>query len=114
MGVPTSATQIIGGRFTDKPFSHDDTIKVSLKIVYQVSQPTTINLPNVLCVFAMASKLKMNVQSFPRPPRLEKVPRHLQIVYKGQTIADTKEACWALETHHPPSMFPIYDTRLLF
>ncbi|KAG8417051.1 hypothetical protein J3459_012758 [Metarhizium acridum] len=54
---------------------------------------------------AMASKPTMNVQSFPRPPRLEKISRHLLVVYKGQTIAETKEAFWALETHHPPTYY---------
>lgn len=45
----------------------------------------------------------MNVQSFPRPPLLEQISRHLQIKYKGELIADTTQAYWALETHHPPS-----------
>lgn len=48
-------------------------------------------------------KAKLNVQSFPRPPLLEKTPRHLQIKWNGQLIADTKDAYWVLETHHPPS-----------
>ena len=49
-----------------------------------------------------ASKAKMNVQSFPRPPLLEKVPRHIQVKWDGQVIADTSEAYWVLETHHAP------------
>lgn len=47
----------------------------------------------------------MNVQSFPRPPLLERTSRHLQIRYKGEVLADTTEAYWVLETHHPPSKF---------
>lgn len=54
-------------------------------------------------VLKMASKAKLNVQTFPRPPLLEKTPRHLQIEWKGEVIADTKDAYWVLETHHPPS-----------
>lgn len=54
-----------------------------------------------------SSKTKLNVQSFPRPPLLEKTPRHLQIKWNNQLIADTKEAYWVLETHHPPSMYPV-------
>lgn len=46
---------------------------------------------------------KLNVQSFPRPPLLEKISRHLQIKWKGTVIADTRDAYWVLETHHPPS-----------
>lgn len=53
----------------------------------------------------MASKTKLNVQSFPRPPLLEQTPRHLQIKWNGELIADTKEAYWVLETHHPPSNY---------
>jgi uncharacterized protein (DUF427 family) len=53
----------------------------------------------------MASKAKMNVQSFPRPPLLDKTPRHLQIKWNGHLIADTKDAYWALETHHPPTYY---------
>jgi hypothetical protein len=68
-----------------------------------ISQTYIANLVKPYVALAMASKVKLNVQSFPRPPRLEKTARHLQVVYKGQTIADTKEAYWALETHHPPS-----------
>lgn len=56
-------------------------------------------------LFKMASKTKLNVQSFPRPPSLEKTPRHLQIKWNGELMADTKDAYWVLETHHPPSMY---------
>ncbi|KAI1263471.1 hypothetical protein F5Y18DRAFT_129376 [Xylariaceae sp. FL1019] len=53
----------------------------------------------------MAPRVKLNVQSFPRPPRLEKTPRHLQIKWNDTLIADTKEAYWVLETHHPPTYY---------
>ena len=51
----------------------------------------------------MLPKPKLNVHSFPRPPLLEKTPRHLQVKWRGQLIADTKDAYWVLETTHPPS-----------
>lgn len=54
----------------------------------------------------------MNVQSFPRPPRLEKISRHVQINYAGKVIADTNEAYWVLETHHPPSMCILISNTL--
>ncbi|KAK7946297.1 uncharacterized protein PG986_010618 [Apiospora aurea] len=50
----------------------------------------------------MSAKPKLNVQLFPRPPLLERTPRHLQVKWNGQLIADTEEAYWVLETHHPP------------
>jgi uncharacterized protein (DUF427 family) len=53
----------------------------------------------------MAARVKMNVQSFPRPPRLEKISRHIIVTFKGEEIANTKDAYWVLETHHPPSAF---------
>jgi hypothetical protein len=51
----------------------------------------------------MPPKPKLNVQNFPRPPLLERTPRHLQIKWHGQTIADTEDSYWVLETYHPPS-----------
>lgn len=48
---------------------------------------------------------KLNVQSFPRPPLLEKTNRHLQVKWNGQTIAETRDAYWVLETHHPPTYY---------
>jgi len=53
----------------------------------------------------MPSVIKLNPASFPRPPLLEKTSRHLQIKWKGQVIADTKDAYWVLETHHPPTYY---------
>ncbi|KAK9772133.1 hypothetical protein AB5N19_08765 [Seiridium cardinale] len=53
----------------------------------------------------MASRARLNVQSFPRPPLLERTPRHLQIKWNNELIADTKEAFWVLETHHPPTYY---------
>ncbi|KUJ09292.1 DUF427-domain-containing protein [Mollisia scopiformis] len=55
----------------------------------------------------MPPKPKLNVQNFPRPPLIERTPRHLQIKWHGQTIADTKDAFWILETYHPPSKPPL-------
>lgn len=52
---------------------------------------------------AMAGIQKLNVQTFPRPPALQKISRHIQIKWDGHLIADTKDAYWVLETHHPPS-----------
>lgn len=43
------------------------------------------------------------MQSFPRPPLLERTPRRIQIKWQGEVIADTQEAYWVLETHHAPS-----------
>ncbi|QSZ37416.1 hypothetical protein DSL72_009514 [Monilinia vaccinii-corymbosi] len=48
---------------------------------------------------------RLNVQSFPRPPLMEKTPRHLIVRYQGQTIAETKDAYWVLETHHSPTYY---------
>ncbi|KAI4209901.1 MAG: hypothetical protein LQ351_007186 [Letrouitia transgressa] len=53
----------------------------------------------------MPPKPKLNVQNFPRPPLLEKVPRHLQIVWNNHAIADTRDAYWVLETTHPPTYY---------
>lgn len=61
----------------------------------------------------MPPKPKLNVHNFPRPPLLERTPRHLQVKWQGQLIADTKDAYWVLETTHPPNK-PIYDISQFF
>ena len=52
-----------------------------------------------------SSSGKLNPKNFPRPPLCERTPRHLEIKWTGQTIADTKEAYWVLETFHPPTYY---------
>lgn len=46
-----------------------------------------------------------SVWDYPRPPRLEKSDKHIQIIYAGQTLADTKDAYRVLETSHPPTYY---------
>ncbi|KAK2007508.1 DUF427-domain-containing protein [Colletotrichum eremochloae] len=61
----------------------------------------------------MAAQAKMNVQTFPRPPLLEKISRHLRIIWNGQVLADTRDAYRVLETHHPPTYyFPPASVRV--
>ncbi|KAF2210630.1 hypothetical protein CERZMDRAFT_44811 [Cercospora zeae-maydis SCOH1-5] len=48
---------------------------------------------------------KLNPRNFPRPPLCERTPRHLEVKWNGQTIADTREGYWVLETYHPPTYY---------
>ncbi len=43
-----------------------------------------------------------SVWDYPRPPRVEPTDRHLQVVFNGVTLADTRRALRVLETSHPP------------
>ena len=43
-----------------------------------------------------------SVWDYPRPPRLERTPRHLRIVHAGVMLAETSNALRILETSHPP------------
>jgi uncharacterized protein (DUF427 family) len=43
-----------------------------------------------------------SVWEYPRPPRVEPTPRHIQVVFNGVTLADTRRALRVLETSHPP------------
>lgn len=43
-----------------------------------------------------------SVWDYPRPPRVEETDRHIQIVFNGVVIADTRRAWRVLETSHPP------------
>jgi uncharacterized protein (DUF427 family) len=46
-----------------------------------------------------------SVWDYPRPPRLERVPERLRVVFDGQTVADTLEGWRVLETSHPPTYY---------
>ncbi|GFE71045.1 DUF427 domain-containing protein [Chroococcus sp. FPU101] len=43
-----------------------------------------------------------SVWDYPRPPRLEQIPKHLKIWFNGVVIADSRNAYRVLETSHPP------------
>jgi len=43
-----------------------------------------------------------SVWDYPRPPRLEDTSKHIQIIFNGVAIVDTKRAKRVLETSHPP------------
>lgn len=43
-----------------------------------------------------------SVWDYPRPPRLERASKRIQIFFNGKSIADTTNAYRVLETSHPP------------
>jgi uncharacterized protein (DUF427 family) len=45
---------------------------------------------------------KESVWDYPRPPRVELSPRHVRVIFNGETIAETRRAYRVLETSHPP------------
>ena len=54
-----------------------------------------------------------SVWDYPRPPRLEDTDAHIQIVFGGVVIADSRRAKRVLETSHPPVYYlPPEDVRL--
>ena len=54
-----------------------------------------------------------SVWDYPRPPRVENVSKHIQVVFNDVTIADTFEAKRVLETSHPPVYYiPKEDIRM--
>ena len=46
-----------------------------------------------------------SVWDYPRPAVAEPTTRHIRIVHRGVTIADTRAAWRTLETSHPPSYY---------
>ena len=46
-----------------------------------------------------------SVWAYPRPPRLERSPKHVEIWLGGLKIADTTAAYRVLETSHPPGYY---------
>jgi uncharacterized protein (DUF427 family) len=56
-----------------------------------------------------------SVWDYPRPPRIEKVSKHIKVFFGGELIADTKAAFRVLETSHPPTYYiPPNDVRFEF
>jgi uncharacterized protein (DUF427 family) len=43
-----------------------------------------------------------SVWDYPRPPRLEKTDKQIQVYFNNKLIADTRSAWRVLETSHPP------------
>lgn len=46
-----------------------------------------------------------SVWDYPRPPRLEDTTRHIQVIFNGIVIADTRRGKRVLETSHPPTYY---------
>ncbi len=56
-----------------------------------------------------------SVWDYPRPPRLEQTNKRIQIIFNGQTIADTRAAYRVLETSHPPVYYiPPADIEMAY
>jgi uncharacterized protein (DUF427 family) len=51
--------------------------------------------------------------NYPRPPRVEDFRGHIQIIFNGVTIAETRQAKRVLETSHPPVYYiPPQDIQM--
>lgn len=56
-----------------------------------------------------------SVWDYPRPPRLEATNKHIQIIFNGMVIADTRRARRVLETSHPPVYYlPPEDIQMAY
>jgi uncharacterized protein (DUF427 family) len=56
-----------------------------------------------------------SVWDYPRPPRLEPVPQHLEVVLGGVSVAATDRGLRVLETSHPPVYyFPPGDVDMAY
>ncbi|BDI34293.1 hypothetical protein CCAX7_63440 [Capsulimonas corticalis] len=56
-----------------------------------------------------------SVWDYPRPPRIEQSEKHLEIMFGGMLIVDTRHAWRILETSHPPVYYiPQDDIRMDF
>lgn len=60
----------------------------------------------------MSDLPRENVQSYPRPPALERVPQCIILRLGGALVAETTRALRVLETHHAPTYYlPLQDIR---
>lgn len=53
----------------------------------------------------MSELPRENVQDYPRPPALEKVPQRIVVRAGDSLVADTVRALRVLETHHAPTYY---------
>lgn len=54
-----------------------------------------------------------SVWDYPRPPRLERSPKQIKVVFKEVTIADSSNTYRVLETSHPPVYYiPLADVQM--
>lgn len=54
-----------------------------------------------------------SVWDYPRPPRLERTGKHIEVIFNGTRIADTQRAVRVLETSHPPVYYiPAEDVKM--
>jgi uncharacterized protein (DUF427 family) len=54
-----------------------------------------------------------SVWDYPRPPRVEASQQHVQVIFDGVIVADTRRAKRVLETSHPPTYYiPPEDVKL--
>ncbi len=56
-----------------------------------------------------------SVWDYPRPPRLEPSSKPVQVIFNGETIADSQGAYRVLETSHPPVYYiPPEDIKMAY
>jgi uncharacterized protein (DUF427 family) len=54
-----------------------------------------------------------SVWDYPRPPRLEDSPKHIEVIFNGVVIADSYRTKRILETSHPPVYYiPPEDIKM--
>jgi uncharacterized protein (DUF427 family) len=54
-----------------------------------------------------------SVWDYPRPPRIEDSPKHIQVIFNEVIVADTYRAKRVLETSHPPVYYiPTEDIKM--
>ena len=54
-----------------------------------------------------------SVWDYPKPPKVEKTSKQIQVIYDGMVIAETNRAVRVLETGHPPVYYiPREDVRM--
>ena len=64
---------------------------------------------------ANSKKGEESVWDYPRPPKLEPSPKHVQVYFAGEKVADTHRAVRTLETSHPPVFYiPQEDIQMAF
>lgn len=54
---------------------------------------------------ANEKRARESVWDYPRPPKVEPTDRHVQVIFAGVTLVDTRRALRVLETSSPPAYY---------
>ncbi|CAF2341123.1 unnamed protein product [Rotaria sp. Silwood2] len=76
-----------------------------MKFLFRYFIPATIKMSYSISRRIPLGPGQESVWDYPRPPRVEDTSKHIEVIFNGIVIADTRRAKRVLETSHPPTYY---------